>query len=268
MFHPGYWGRHVGYYGGVNYGFGYMGVGFVGGLWHGHDFVYNTAVVHVNRTVIRNTYIDRTIVERNTIVNDRHVAYSGGPGGIRHEANRDERSAMNERHDAPTRMQEEHFQAARDDRGSYVKNNGGHPEHFAVDRPTGGGPAEFNHGQGNARPNFEPRGNDSRPAAAPHNDHVMGNTPDAHGRPQFDPRPAPRNDHVMGNAPDAHGRPQFESRPTPAPQHQMEGRPGQERSNQQQRPEAHPAPQQHESHQSAPHDQGKPQHDHGNGKGR
>jgi hypothetical protein len=30
-FYPGYWGTQVGYYGGVNYGFGYMGVGFVGG---------------------------------------------------------------------------------------------------------------------------------------------------------------------------------------------------------------------------------------------
>ncbi len=138
VFHPGYWGRHVGYYGGVNYGFGYMGVGFVGGMWHGHDFVYNTAVVHVNRTVIHNTYIDRTIVERNTIVNDRHVAYSGGPGGIRHEANNDERMWTNEHHDAPTRMQEQHFQAARSDRALYVKNNGGHPQNYAVERPMGG----------------------------------------------------------------------------------------------------------------------------------
>jgi hypothetical protein len=33
LFHGGYWGTHVGYYGGVNYGFGYMGVGFAGGEW-------------------------------------------------------------------------------------------------------------------------------------------------------------------------------------------------------------------------------------------
>ena len=44
VFHTGYWGPHVGYYGGVNYGFGYMGIGFVGGRWHGHDFEYNTRV--------------------------------------------------------------------------------------------------------------------------------------------------------------------------------------------------------------------------------
>jgi hypothetical protein len=249
-FHAGYWGPHVGYYGGVNYGFGYMGVGFAGGLWRGHDFVYNTAVVNVNRTVIHNTYIDRTIVERNTIVNDRHVAYSGGPGGIRHEANQEERFAMNEHHDAPTRMQEAHFQAARNDRGSYVKNNGGHPQTYAVERPMGGdrngGSADFKHAQGNA-PNYEPHGN-----AVPHNEHVMGGAQDMRSpgnRPQYDARPAPAPQHQQ------------------APQHQMEARPGQDRSYQQPRPEAHPAPE-HESHQSAPHEQGKPEHDHGNGKGR
>ena len=91
VFHPGYWGRHVGYYGGVNYGFGYMGVGFAGGEWRGRAFAYNTAVMRVNTTVIHTTYIDRTIVERNTIVNDRHVAYSGGPGGINHPMNAQER---------------------------------------------------------------------------------------------------------------------------------------------------------------------------------
>src|SRR5258707_8356727 len=29
--HEGYWGPHVGFYGGINYGFGYGGVGFIGG---------------------------------------------------------------------------------------------------------------------------------------------------------------------------------------------------------------------------------------------
>ena len=38
VWHPGYWGPHVGYYGGVNYGFGYMGIGFVGGMWAGSAF--------------------------------------------------------------------------------------------------------------------------------------------------------------------------------------------------------------------------------------
>src|SRR5580692_5577923 len=105
LFHPGYWGRHV----------GYMGGGFVGGEWHGHDFAYNTAVVQVNRTVIRNTYVNETIVHNTTIVNNNHVAYSGGPGGIRHDPTNEERVAMRESHAAPTPIQQQHIQAARMD---------------------------------------------------------------------------------------------------------------------------------------------------------
>jgi len=31
LWHAGYWGPHVGFYGGINYGYGYGGVGFEGG---------------------------------------------------------------------------------------------------------------------------------------------------------------------------------------------------------------------------------------------
>ena len=48
----GYWGPNVGFYGGVNYGFGYGGVGFGGGYWQGGNFFYNTSVMNVNRTII------------------------------------------------------------------------------------------------------------------------------------------------------------------------------------------------------------------------
>ncbi len=34
--HAGYWGPHVGFYGGINYGFGYAGIGYVGGGWFGN----------------------------------------------------------------------------------------------------------------------------------------------------------------------------------------------------------------------------------------
>src|SRR6185369_1788116 len=137
VFHPGYWGPHVGFYGGVNYGFGYMGVGFVGGRWHNHGFEYNTAVVRVNNVYIHNTYVDRTVVQLNTIVNERHVAYSGGPGGIRHDPSSDELHAMHERHIGATPLQQQHFQAARSDRSFYAKNNGGNPQTVAADRPMG-----------------------------------------------------------------------------------------------------------------------------------
>ena len=138
VYHPGYWGYHVGYYGGVNYGFGYMGVGFVGGMWRGPDFVYNTAVVHVDERVIRNVYIDRTVVERNTIINDRHVAFSGGPGGIRHEPQPEERFADRDRHVEATDFQHSHESAAMADRSFHARYNGGHPNNVVMQRPMAG----------------------------------------------------------------------------------------------------------------------------------
>src|SRR5215469_2872401 len=76
--HAGYWGPHVGFYGGINYGFGYTGVGFVGGAWHGGVYSYNTAVTNVNTTVVHNTY-NTTVINNNTTVN--RVSYNGGTGG-------------------------------------------------------------------------------------------------------------------------------------------------------------------------------------------
>ena len=77
--HRGYWSRSVGFYGGINYGYGYFGTGYVGGRWYGNAFRYNTAVTNVNRTVIHNTYVDKTVVYRNGY---NHVSYNGGRGGI------------------------------------------------------------------------------------------------------------------------------------------------------------------------------------------
>src|ERR1700682_2150926 len=40
LWHRGYWGPHVGFCGGINYGFGYGGVGFFGGRGNGGIFAY------------------------------------------------------------------------------------------------------------------------------------------------------------------------------------------------------------------------------------
>ena len=100
VFHAGYWGPHIGFYGGVNYGFGYSGVGFAGGEWRGGRFAYNTAVVNVNRTVIHNTYINKTVIVNNRTVN--RTSFNGGPGGIGARPTRGEMSAIRERHMQPT----------------------------------------------------------------------------------------------------------------------------------------------------------------------
>lgn len=134
VWHPGYWGPHVGYYGGVNYGFGFFGVGFVGGAWHGRVFAYNTAVVHVNSVYVHNVYVDRTVIRSHTIVNN-HVSFNGGPGGINHMPTPQERSYMSERHIAATAAQRQHAQAAMQDHNAYFNNNHGHPARTAAARP-------------------------------------------------------------------------------------------------------------------------------------
>jgi hypothetical protein len=66
----GYWGPVVGYYGGINYGFGYFGVGFYGGYWNGGHFFYNREYNHFGPGGgFRNVY-------------DRRVnGFDGRPGG-------------------------------------------------------------------------------------------------------------------------------------------------------------------------------------------
>ncbi len=76
-FNAGYWGPTVGFYGGVNYGFGYGGSGFDGGRWQGSHFAYNTAVSRVNTSVIHNTYSQSAVNRGNN-----RTSFNGGPGGI------------------------------------------------------------------------------------------------------------------------------------------------------------------------------------------
>jgi hypothetical protein len=138
-FHDGYWGPHIGYYGGVNYGFGYGGIGFAGGIWRGGIFSYNTAVMHVGvgGGWGGHVYEDHAVVERGFVARDSHVAFSGGPGGIHHEASAEERIAEHDQHRGPSDVQQHHAEAARADKTSYAKNNGGHPANAAVAHPLG-----------------------------------------------------------------------------------------------------------------------------------
>lgn len=134
MWHEGYWGLHVGYYGGINYGYGYGGIGFIGGQWRGGVFAYNTAVVNVNRTNITNVYVNKTVIN-NTIVNNNHVAYNGGPGGINHEPTPRERTFSQEQHTPPTSFQTQHQNRFQNEPGALAKNNGGHPQRAALSSP-------------------------------------------------------------------------------------------------------------------------------------
>jgi hypothetical protein len=132
LWHAGYWGPHVGFYGGVNYGYGYGGVGFFGGRWEGGHFAYNTAVLHVNTTVIHNTYVDRTVIHNTTVINRTSF---NGPHGIDARPSGQEMAAMRESHVQPTSEQMSHEHFASSNRENFASVNGGRPANAAVSRP-------------------------------------------------------------------------------------------------------------------------------------
>src|SRR5579863_8050889 len=123
VFHAGYWGPHIGFYGGVNYGFGYTGVGYAGGRWVGSSFAYNQSVTNVNVTVVHNTY-NETVVNNVTV---NRVSYNGGTGGVAAVPTAQERIAAQETHIPATPMQRQHLQQAAKNPALFAKANGGHP---------------------------------------------------------------------------------------------------------------------------------------------
>jgi len=246
FFHQGYWGRHVGYYGGVNYGFGYGGIGFAGGEWRGDRFHYNTSIMHVDRRFIHETFEDRDRVERGFTERDNHIAFSGGPGGIRHDPRPEERFAEHEQHMDRSPFQFSHEQRAHADRDSFFNRNGGHPAHPFADRPLGsesrpmpmndrdrpahdddrGRPGHDNWNEpGHARPDHE-----SRPAPSPdwnrssHDDRITPSRQQPPAQQAPNSRPAPysqpdagrNNPGHGGGAPPAQSRPAQPSQPAPA----------------------------------------------------
>jgi len=124
FFHAGYWGPHVGFYGGIVYGFGYFGQGYEGGRWDGGHFFYNRFVNNVNVTVIHNVY--ETRIETRD-VNVTRISFNGGNGGVVARATAEEESYARERHIADTREQSEHIQAARGNAQFRASANHGTP---------------------------------------------------------------------------------------------------------------------------------------------
>ena len=131
IFHEGYWGQHVGFYGGVNYGYGYGGRGYEGGYWDHGAFAYNRSVNNINVTNVHNVY-NRTVVVNN--INVTRVSYNGGNGGVQARASAQEQAAIREQHVPLTGEQQTHLQTARADRGQLATVNGGRPQVAAQPR--------------------------------------------------------------------------------------------------------------------------------------
>ena len=124
LWHGGYWGPHVGFYGGVNYGFGYGGVGYGGGYWNNNRFFYNRTVNNINVVNIHNTY-NKTVVVNNVTYN--RVSYNGGNGGLQARPSTQEQQWGRERHLEPTQNQMQHQTTASQNRAQFASVNGGRP---------------------------------------------------------------------------------------------------------------------------------------------
>ncbi len=121
IFHGGYWGPHIGFYGGVNYGFGYGGVGYGGGYWRDGAFFYNRTVNNFGGVAIANVY------EKTVVVNNAANVSFNGPGGMTARPTAEETAAGQEHHVAPTSEQAHHAEAASKDPSLSLANNHGHP---------------------------------------------------------------------------------------------------------------------------------------------
>src|SRR5205809_1657567 len=139
FFNEGYWGPTVGFYGGINYGFGYGGQGYYGGEWAGDTFRYNTAVTRVDTSVIHNTYVNKEVVN-----NTGSRASFNGPGGATAKPTAQEQAAAKAEHVPATSAQQSRVEAAKKDPALHVGNNHGKPKAEAIkalDRNSGAQPA-------------------------------------------------------------------------------------------------------------------------------
>jgi hypothetical protein len=202
VFHVGYWGPVVGFYGGIDYGWGYTGRGYYGGRWDHDHFYYNRTVNNINVTNIHNVY--ETRVENN--VNVTRVSYNGGQGGVNVRPTPQEEAAARERHIAPVAVQNQHVQTARSNRELHASENRGKPPIAATARPaafSGGGVVPAKAG-GNYNPPPNRGGNRAGTAA---------NRPANENRAANESRP-PSASNNPNRPPNATSRTETNNRPT------------------------------------------------------
>jgi hypothetical protein len=198
VWHEGFWGPEVGFYGGVDYGFGYFGVGYVGGYWNNGTFFYNQTVNNINTTIINNVYRQSV----NTNAGASRVSFNLGTGGTTARPTPAQLAAGRARHDPPTAPQMQLRRIAATDRAQLASVNHGRPSTMAIARTTefmrhGGAPmardrqtnaASVSHQAPAARPMTTNRMTNNRPNNAPTNrTPVPGMTTRSGRSPQITP---------------------------------------------------------------------------------
>ena len=122
VFNRGYWAPRVGFYGGINYGYGYTGEGYLGGRWDRGVFFYNRSVNNVESVRVTNIYNQTVVVNNNTT----NVSFNGGNGGTAVRPTPQQETIAKERVEA-TPLQQQQVQTASKDRALFSKQNNGEP---------------------------------------------------------------------------------------------------------------------------------------------
>jgi len=291
-FNTGYWGPHVGFYGGVNYGYGYGGAGYQGGYWNNGAFNYNRAANNFGDAHITNVY-NRTVVNTTTTNN---VSYNGGNGGTAARPTPQEQAVAREPHTPPTPVQTQHQQAAGSNHALLASVNHGRPPVAATSRPgefsgpgvvparnaagverAGGAPGPATgpatpgqhgpaapavagqHGVAPARPGASPAlrrpeeaGRPAGPRQVPATPEARAPAAQAHVAPQV--RPAPVHPATVRQARPAPVHPSAAGQARPAPVHPSAARQAQPAP----RAAAHPRPAAPAAHRPAEHEEKRP----------
>lgn len=123
VFRDGYWAQAVGFYGGIDYGFGYTGNGYQGGRWDNGIFSYNKAANNLGFLNIAHVY-DQMIADSDQSV---RISFNGGSRGTKAQPTAQQEMLARDQHVAPTAEQRQHFEMAARDRALYSKLNRGVP---------------------------------------------------------------------------------------------------------------------------------------------
>src|SRR6202000_928672 len=96
-------------------------------------------VMRVNRTIIRNTYVDRRVIVNNV----NRVSFNGGRGGLNARPTPYQMQAERQKRFGPVSTQSNQERFARDNKDNWASQNHGNPRYAALQRPAASA-ADFN----------------------------------------------------------------------------------------------------------------------------
>jgi hypothetical protein len=132
VWHEGYWGPEVGFYGGVDYGFGYGPHGYDGGYWNHGQLYYNSAVNRIPPG-LRVAHVYRHAIPGGGAPG--RASFNGGHGGVQVRPTVAQLSAEHERHVMPIGAQRQLADSAHHDQALRADYNHGHPGIAVTPRP-------------------------------------------------------------------------------------------------------------------------------------